>query len=50
MKVIDLNLYRIRKEITTLEKRIGQLALEAEEGSARKLKTCFKEWLVKHSM
>jgi len=45
MKVIDLQLYRSRRAIEGLEKKIGELAMVPKVGSARELKTCFKEWL-----
>lgn len=45
MKVIDLTLYRSRKLIETLEKRVGQLALSPKVGSISEMKTCFREWL-----
>jgi hypothetical protein len=45
MKVIDLQLYRNRKAIEALEKRIGQLALAPRVGSVREMKTCFSKWL-----
>jgi hypothetical protein len=46
MKVIDLQLYRAQRIITTLEKRIGQLATTSSEvGAVREMKTCFIQWL-----
>ena len=45
MKVIDLQLYRSRREIKKLEKRVVQLALMSPVGGAREMKMCFKEWL-----
>jgi hypothetical protein len=45
MKVIDLQLYRNRKVIESLEKRIGELALSSEIGGVRQIKFYFKEWL-----
>lgn len=39
MKVVQLEFYRIKKEIELLEKKINALA------SARDLKASFKEWL-----
>jgi hypothetical protein len=45
MKVVDLQLYRSRRVIEALEKKIGELAMVPKVGSVRELKTCFKEWL-----
>jgi hypothetical protein len=45
MKVIDLQIYRNRRAIEVLEKRIGQLALVPGVGSVREMKQCFKQWL-----
>jgi hypothetical protein len=45
MKVVDLNLYRNKKLIANLEKRIGELALSQNNTSVREMKYCFKEWL-----
>jgi len=45
MKIVDLSLYRTRRTIENLEKRIGELAITPEIGVVRKMKTCFKEWL-----
>lgn len=46
MKVIDLQIYRNRKMVEGLEKRIGQLALTPSVGSVREMKQCFKQWLI----
>ncbi len=45
MKVVDLQLYRSRKAVEELEKKLGQLALVPTVGSVREMKLCFKEWL-----
>ena len=49
MKVIDIQPYILRKRIEEIEKNIGQLALAHDAGSVQKMKTCFKEWLMKVS-
>ena len=45
MKIIDLQLYRNRKIIEGLEKKIGELSLSSEIGGVRQIKYYFKEWL-----
>jgi hypothetical protein len=45
MNVIDLTLYRNRKIIEHLEKKIGELSLSSEVGGVRQIKFYFKEWL-----
>lgn len=41
MKVVNLELYRAKKEIELLEKKINEVA------TSRELKLCFKQWLQK---
>lgn len=48
MKVIDIQPYRVKREIKRLEDRVCKLAQESNAGAIRELKTCFKLWL-KHS-
>jgi hypothetical protein len=43
MKVVDIQLYRAKKDIELLEKKINELA------NARDLKASFKEWLKRKS-
>lgn len=45
MKVLDLQLFRIKREQQRLAQRVGTLALESHAGSVREMKTCFKTWL-----
>ena len=45
MKIVELQLYRSRKAILELERKLGQLALTPRVGSIREMKTCFKQWL-----
>jgi hypothetical protein len=45
MKLYDLSIYRNRKVVEDLERRVGELALENKLGSVREMKLCFKEWL-----
>jgi hypothetical protein len=45
MKIIDLGMYRTRRVIENLEKRIGELASTPTIGAVRQMKICFKEWL-----
>ena len=45
MKVIDIEIYRRKRELRRLEEKIGELSLSHRLGSARQIKTCFKEWL-----
>jgi hypothetical protein len=50
MKVIDLQIYRSRKAVENLEKRISEHALQSRNGSVSIMKTCFKEWIKKHAV
>lgn len=45
MKVIDIQIYRQRRELRLLEQKIGELALTQGINAGRHMKTCFKEWL-----
>ena len=45
MKVIDIQIYRNKKILENLEKRIGELSLASKSGVAKEIKTCFKEWI-----
>jgi len=45
MKVIDLQLYRSRRLIEALGKRVGELALSSKVGAVNEMKLCFREWL-----
>jgi hypothetical protein len=42
MKIINLQLFRTKKNIEALEQKMGELALSS---SARELKRTFKQWL-----
>jgi hypothetical protein len=50
MKVIDLQIYRNRRAIENLEKRISEHALHSRTGSVSVIKTCFKEWIIKRAV
>lgn len=46
MKVLDLQLYRAKRERQRLENRVIAIALETKgTGTAREIKSCFKAWL-----
>jgi hypothetical protein len=45
MKVVDIQIYRTKKVIEDLEKKIGELSLSSETGNVRQIKYYFKEWL-----
>lgn len=49
MKVIDLQLYRNKRIIKELEKRISFLYLNQCDGAAREIKLCFKQWVKANS-
>lgn len=48
MNVVNLQIYRNKKELQRLQNRVSQAALSADVGSIREIKTCFINWL-KHS-
>jgi hypothetical protein len=50
MKVIDLQIYRNKKAIEALEKRISEHALQSRAGSVKEIKTCFREWIKKQAV
>jgi hypothetical protein len=45
MKVIDIQIYRDRREQKLLEKQIGEIAITPTVDSARKIKVCFAQWI-----
>ncbi len=45
MKVIDIQIYRERREQKLLEKQIGEIAITPTVDSARKIKVCFTQWI-----
>lgn len=45
MKVVDLALYRNKKLVEALEKKIGLLALSPGSPAVREMKICFSQWI-----
>lgn len=46
MKVLDMQLYRIKKERKRLEQRVSELALHGSQvGTVREIKSCVKTLL-----
>lgn len=45
MNVVDIRIYRERREQQLLEKQIGQIAITPTVDSARKIKVCFSQWI-----
>ena len=45
MKVVDLQLYRNKRTLETIGKKMASLALLPHQDTARQMKSCFKQWI-----
>ena len=45
MKVVDITVYRRKKAVIEMEKRISNLYTQARPGIVKEIKLCFKEWV-----